>query len=250
MKGRPLLLALLCAAAPALAQAPDAREALVPRAWEDAPPLLDDGEGGWASLRTAARRSLAYYERLPAGTRLRFGPRTIRKKALAAGLRRLLADLADDPSPEELAARLRAGFELYESAAGPRVLFTGYYEPVLEGSLVRRPGYEVPVYRVPDDLVRVDLGRFGKERGGLVGRVEGGALVPYWTRRELWVEKKLSGRGQELFWAKNRVDAFFVEVQGSGSVRLPDVTLRRFGYAGSNGHPYRSIGRLLLSEGR
>jgi membrane-bound lytic murein transglycosylase A len=245
------LAALLTALPLAGARAQDRAGALVERSWDDAPPLLDDGEGGWASLRTATERSLTYYRRRPADAQLRFGPRTVSVRELIAGLERLLGFLEDEPTPQVLADRLRAAFLLYESSAGDGVLYTGYYEPVIEASLERRPGYEVPIYRVPPDVVKLDLSRFRRGKGTLTGRVdEGGQVVPYWSRRELWVEGRLAGRGLELAWAKSHVDAFFVEVQGSGSLRLPDGTLKRFGYAGSNGRGYRSIGKLLISEGK
>jgi len=215
----------VAALAPAAA-GQEAAEALRPLAWDRAPALLDDA-GGWGSLRTAIERSLAYYRRRPAEAELRFGPRTAPVRAVARALGELAALLARDPAPTaaEVERAVRARFELVESSAGSEVLFTGYYEPVIEASLTRQPGYEVPIYRLPP----------------------GGSSL---TRAEIRGAAGLAGQGLELAWARSRVDAFFVEVQGSGSLRLPSGELRRFGYAGSNAHPYRSIGKLLIAEGK
>lgn len=239
---------LLVAVVPASSNAQPSAEALVPLAWSDAPALVDDGD--WPSLRTAIDRSLAYYGRRKPAATLRFGRRSISVAELSRGLHLVLTLLADDPSPADFAKRVRSRFELYQSSAKERVLFTGYYEPVIEASLKRRPGYDVPIYGMPSDLVEVDLAAFGRGKGRLRGRLTAGKVVPYWTRRQIWKENKLAGRGLELAWAKSSVDVFFVEVQGSGSLLLPDGTLKRFGYAGSNGQAYRSIGRLLVGEGK
>ncbi len=243
----PFLIALVILA-PSLADAQPTGEALVPLPWSEAPALVDDGD--WPTLRTAIGRSLTYYGRRKPSATLRFGERSVSVAEVARGLRLLLTLLKDDPSPAALAQRVRSRFDLYQSSAKDRVLFTGYYEPVIEASLKRRPGYEVPIYRMPRDLVEVDLSRFGRGKAKLRGRLAKGKVVPYWTRRQIWRGQKLKGRRLELAWAKSWVDVFFVEVQGSGSLLLPDGTLKRFGYAGSNGQPYRSIGRLLIGEGK
>jgi membrane-bound lytic murein transglycosylase A len=133
-----------------------------------------------------------------------------------------------------------------------QVLVTGYYEPVIAGAPVPSEQVRVPVHGRPADLVAARLRDFHEtlpdER--IAGRVEGGRLVPYYTRRQIQEEGALDGRGLEIAWVRDRVDLFFVEVQGSGAIRYPDGTELRIGYAGSNGRPYRSIGRLLIEEGR
>jgi membrane-bound lytic murein transglycosylase A len=128
-------------------------------------------------------------------------------------------------------------------------LVTGYYEPLLKGSRKASPRYRVPLYRVPADLVAVDLAAVYPELTGLRlrGRMQGGKLVPYPTRAEIGASNLL--RGQELLWVDDPVDAFFLQVQGSGRVQLDDGRLVRLGYADTNGHPYRSIGRWLVDQG-
>jgi membrane-bound lytic murein transglycosylase A len=132
----------------------------------------------------------------------------------------------------------------------PEGLFTGYYEPLLHGSRRFGGSYTVPLYRPPDDLVRVDLTRFNPELAGyaIYGRVRGGEFVPYYSRADI-ESGALADRGLELLWVDDPIDKFFLQIQGSGQVRLDDGDLIRVGYAGQNGHPYRAIGRDLIEIG-
>ena len=104
---------------------------------------------------------------------------------------------------------------------------------------------------MPEDLIEAPLEPFDPRFRGerIAGRLEGRRLVPYWTRGEI-EEGRLTGRGLELAWARDPVDVFFMEIEGSGTLRLPDGRDVRVGYAAQNGRPYRSIGRLLIDEGR
>ena len=131
-----------------------------------------------------------------------------------------------------------------------RLFATGYYEPELAGSRTRRPGYDVPIYGKPRDLVDVDLGDFSTGLSGkrIRGRIAGGTLVPYWDRTAI-EEGALDGRGLEIAWAADPIEMFFLQIQGSGRLRLPDGGVMRIGYAGQNGHAYTAIGRLLVERG-
>lgn len=134
-----------------------------------------------------------------------------------------------------------------EDAKRPEGLFTGYFEPEVSGSPVRRPGFDVPVYRKPDDLVSVpeaDRATIGVS----FGRVINGMIQPYFTRRDI-EQGALSGHGLEIVWLRHWADAFFMQVQGSGRVRLEDGRVIRLTYDGKNGLPYTSIGALLIDEG-
>lgn len=132
----------------------------------------------------------------------------------------------------------------------PGGLFTGYFEPELSGA--RRPTarYTVPLYRSPDDLVAVNLGLFRESLKGMriAGRVEDGQLRPYEDRGEIDAGA-LSGRGLELLWVDDPVDAFFLHIQGSGRVVLDDGSAVRVAFAGTNGHVYVAIGRELVARG-
>jgi membrane-bound lytic murein transglycosylase A len=149
-------------------------------------------------------------------------------------------------------AFFEASFQPFAVSAGnnPEGLFTGYYEPLLQGSRKRTDRYRVPLYIRPPDLVMVDLGDFREEPKGqrIAGRVEEGDLVPYPDRKAI-EEGALSGRELELVWVDDPVDAFFLQIQGSGRVRLDDGTEMRVGYAAQNGHPYFAIGKDLVERG-
>ena len=128
--------------------------------------------------------------------------------------------------------------------------FTGYYEPFLDGSRTRQGRYTIPLYKAPGDIVSVDLGEFRDDLSGrkVAGRLQGRTLRPYWNRQEI-VGGALSRRGLELVWVDDPVDAFFLQIQGSGRVRLAEGGVLRVGYAGQNGHPYYAIGRELIVRG-
>lgn len=151
-----------------------------------------------------------------------------------------------------LRRQLEADFAAFraENQNGRPGLFTGYYEPELKGARMPDATHAWPLYRLPDDLVTADLRRFGEESaaGKLIGRVESGRLVPYYDRAEIDAGV-LAGRDLELAWVDDPVDAFFLHVQGSGRLRLPDGSVMRVGFAGSNGLPFYAIGRALIEEG-
>ena len=129
-------------------------------------------------------------------------------------------------------------------------LFTGYYEIELQGSITSDETYNVPVYRKPPDHVTVDLGEFDPALSGrsFVGRVDGGRLKPYFARGDIQ-GGVLAGKGIELVWLKDPLDAFMLHVQGSGRVTLADGRTTRIGFAAHNGYPYDSIGRALIERG-
>lgn len=132
----------------------------------------------------------------------------------------------------------------------PRGLFTGYYEPSLRGSRRRHGPFQTPLHGRPADLVEVDLGAFRDDLAGrrIAGRVRGGKLEPYADRSDI-EGGALAGRGLEIVWVDDPVDAFFLQIQGSGRVTLEDGTVLRVGYAAQNGHPYTAIGRELVERG-
>ncbi|MDG4718617.1 MULTISPECIES: murein transglycosylase A [Thalassospira] len=153
---------------------------------------------------------------------------------------------------EDARAFFESDFKPYLSGNDNKAegLFTGYYEPELRGSLTREGAYQTAIYLKPDDMVSVDLGDFSDEFKGkkLVGRLTGSSLKPYYDRAE--IEKgALSGRDLEMVWVDDAVDAFFLQIQGSGRVVLPDSSVLRIGYAATNGHPYFAIGRELIDRG-
>ncbi|GAA0729304.1 murein transglycosylase A [Sphingomonas japonica] len=140
-------------------------------------------------------------------------------------------------------------FETVQVGEG-RAFATGYYEPEIRGSRTRRSGYEVPIYGVPGDLVEADLGLFSDDLKGkkVRGRVADAKFVPYFDRTAI-EQGALEGRGLEIAWAADPVELFFLQVQGSGRLRLPDGGVMRIGYAGQNGRAYTGIGALMKERG-
>lgn len=147
-------------------------------------------------------------------------------------------------SAADARAFFRAHFDAVE--VGDAAAFaTGYFEPEIPGSRVRAPGYQVPVYAVPPDLLAANPAT--GERGR--GRVdESGAYVLYHDRAAI-EDGAIAGRGLEIGWAADAADLFFLQIQGSGRLKLPDSGVMRIGYAGQNGREYVAIGRLLRDRG-
>jgi len=141
-------------------------------------------------------------------------------------------------------------WRLIASDGGDTGLVTGYYEPLLSGSREPDARYRFPLYAAPDDLLTVELGDLFPELKNkrVRAKVVGKKVVPYATRAEIEVNGSAL-KGKELAWVDDAVELFFLHIQGSGRLRLPDGTLLRVGYADQNGHPYRSIGKLLVERG-
>lgn len=127
---------------------------------------------------------------------------------------------------------------------------TGYYEPEILGCRTRQPGCEVPIYKRPADLIDVDLGLFSDDLKGksIRGKVTGSKLVQYDDRAAI-ENGSLAGRGLEIAYANDAVDFFFLQIQGSGRLKLPDGGVMRIGYETQNGRGYTGIGRLMKDRG-
>ena len=153
--------------------------------------------------------------------------------------------------PESEATQFFANwFETVRIGDG-KAFVTGYYEPEIAGVRTRQPGYDVPVYAVPPDLVRARPGDAPPNPNGSqpLGRYdEQGRFVPYYDRGEI-EDGVLMGKGLEIAWAKDAVELFFLQVQGSGRLIAPDGSVMHIGYAGQNGHPYTGIGGVMRDRG-
>ena len=162
---------------------------------------------------------------------------------------------ASVPAPDP--AYARTYFETYftpyrlVNADGSETgLVTGYYEPLLHGSRKPSRRHRYPIYGVPDDLLVVDLADVYPELKGmrLRGRIEGRRIVPYYDRAQ--IDNGAPGlRGKEIAWVEDPIELFFLQIQGSGRVKLDNGQWLRVGYADQNGYPYRSIGRWLADRG-
>ena len=170
-------------------------------------------------------------------------------KGVCAGAQTVLAE-GREP---EIASFFELNFDPHqvinadESTAG---MVTGYYEPLLHGSRVRTSRYRYPLYASPPDLLVVDLGAVHPDLKNkrLRGRLEGNRVVPYYARGDIDREQPPL-KGSELVWVDDAVDAFFLHIQGSGQVQLESGERLRLGYADQNGHPFRSLGGLLIRRG-
>ena len=159
--------------------------------------------------------------------------------------------LAQRPDSVSLAHRFRQLFQPVRlSVPGTESLLTGYYEPILSGSQAPSSRYNVPLRRVPDDLLRINLGAFRDRFEGetLIGRQEGRRVVPYYDREAIR-NGALDDQNLAFLWVDSYIDKFFLQIQGSGRIQLPNGTMTRVGYAGQNGQPYRAIGRDLIEMG-
>ena len=157
------------------------------------------------------------------------------------------------PDAAAVRAFLEANFVPYRVANGDGAtqgLVTGYYEPLLRGSRVRRAPYLHPLYAPPDDLLVIDLAAVAPETKNLRlrGRLDGRRVVPYFSRAEIENGTALVA-GKEIAYVDDPIEAFFLQIQGSGRVRLDSGEELRIGYADQNGHPYQSIGRYLVEKG-
>ncbi len=217
------------------------------RTQESSSPLFQD-DLDRDSLHRAIHRSLEFLSKVPPDRPVGEEPRRLTAGEVRDSLVAFM-DLFDFwDRPEILAREIRLRFEIYpygDDAAG-EVLFTGYYQPLLEASLTETPIYRFPVYRRPDDLIELEQGNGEK----LVGRMEAGRLTPYFSRREIDGQGRLKGKGYEIAWVKDPVDLFFLHIQGSGLLRLEDGRIVHLNYSASNGRSYRSVGRLLIDKGK
>ena len=161
--------------------------------------------------------------------------------------------IGSSPSNEEIINYYKNYFNLYQATNNDGTkegLITGYYQPLLKGNWKKTKRYNIPLYSIPDDLITVNLSEIYPDLKykRLRGRVEGNKLVPYFTRDEI-TEKATPLEGNELVWVNNAVEAFFLEIQGSGVIEFENGRRIQIGYADQNGHPYRSMGRALIRAG-
>jgi membrane-bound lytic murein transglycosylase A len=244
-----------CVVAPPPGAAP--QMALAPVAFADLPGWAQDDS---AAALAAFERSCARLAVMPADQRLGGDGLAETRGGRAENWRALCEQARHLPPGDQNVARhfFEAGFQPYlvqetgsvQETGTTAALYTGYYEPALRGA--RSPGgaFQTPLLGRPLDLVTADLGEFAADLKGrhLAGRVANGRLVPYPTRAEIDAGA-LAGQRLALLWVSSPIDAFFLQIQGSGRIEMADGTLVRVAYAGQNGRPYVPIGRVLVARG-
>ena len=202
--------------------------------------LPDWNRGRQSEALSAFRRSCGKLTRLPADTPI--GPDGFAGQAsdwLAACRAANIVGMDEDDSARLFFQHLFRPYRLSDPNDGDQGLLTGYYLPRVRGSRERLPGFEVPLYRTPTDLVT---------RDGISGRLVDGDLQPYYSRAEI-NGGAIANRGLELVWLASPIDAFFVSIQGSAEIALADGGRMRLGVAANNGQGYVAIGRVLVQMG-
>lgn len=229
------------------------REALVPLRPSQQPGFTDDMH--FDGLEHSIRQSIAYLTDVPPDREFVFGNDRYSTGHMLYSLETFLTFIRSRPSSKEVRQFLKENYHVYRCSGkdGSRqVLFTGYYEPFLRGRTEKSGPYAVPIFGRPDDLVRIDLSRFSDKFSGetITGRLTDLSLVPYYDRQQIENDDLLEGRAPVLAWLRDPVDLFFLQIQGSGRIFLDNGAVLNVHYDSTNGHPYRSIGRLLIDEGK
>ena len=216
------------------------------------PAFIDDSN--LDSLAIALERNFSYLERLDPDEVFQYGENKVTASEVLDSQRLFLDLIRKNSDPDKLDKDIRKYFRVYRATGNMgsgKVLFTGYFEPVFDGSLTPDDIYKYPIYRRPDDLLTIDLSAFSDKYMGqrVFGRIDGNNVVPYFSRNDIEIEKVLEGRNLEIAWLKSPVDVAFLQIQGSGRIRLPDGTDLCVGYHAKNGRPYRPIGKYLMEKG-
>ena len=249
--GMIILMAAGCAFFPKPPAKPAA--ALVRLAVQDYPDFSDDLF--LDNLSYGIGKSLEYLNRVPAERTFRFGEDAYSALHLIRSLEILRDFVETRPGPAAVNRFIAERYRVYRSSGGPesgQVLFTGYYEPHLKGSLTPDARYRYPVHAMPADLMVIDLSLFSKDLKGkrIVGRLQGNTVVPYPDRQAIEADTGFAQKAPPIAWVEDRIDLFFLQIQGSGRIYLTNGAFIRVHYHGSNGQPYRSIGRLLIDQGK
>ncbi len=232
------------------AEAPQAPLSLVSP--EKIPFSVDDLDR--ESLINAIEKSLKYYDGLKGNGAFFFGDRRVSVSLLKESLQ-TFREIISGPDPDEIKwNKILNTFDIYRATGSNNngtILFTGYFESALEGSLERTEEYRYPIYRAPDDIIVANLGKFKEKYKNekIIGRLKNGELIPYFTREDIEEKGALRGRKLELVWVKDPIDLFFMHIQGSGKIRLPDGSFVQVSFAQSNGRINR-MARYLLYKGK
>jgi len=205
------------------------------------------------NLKYGIQKSLAYLNRRPSQALVYFGKDSYPISHLIRSLTYFSEKIRQKPSVKDLNEFITKNYRVYRSMGrkgNGKVLVTGYYEPFLNGSPVKTKIYRYPVYNKPCDLITINLSKFSKHLSGkrINGRYNGQTIVPYYSRREIETDSNFAKKAKPIAWVDDRIDLFFLHIQGSGQIHLTNGKTINVHYNGSNGRPYRSIGKLLIDQ--
>ena len=215
------------------------------------PDFLDDMT--YNGLEDSLLQSLSYLNKIPADRQFIFGKDQYNARHMIKSLQHFLDYIKTRPPRQDMKKFIQSDYRIYRSVGRNgegEVLYTGYYEPFLKGSLVRSDRYRFPIYTRPRDLITINLSLFHKKFRGekIIGRYTNQSVVPYYDRSEIETGGVLEDKAEVLAWAEDPVDVFFLQIQGSGKVQLENGNVFNVHYQTTNGRPYRSIGKLLIDE--
>ena len=207
-------------------------------------------------LAKAAAKTLDYFEKYSGPKYVKIADRDYGPGQLADTLKELVKIAKSSTTPEQFNERIRETFDVFQSVGldgAGRVVFSSYYQPLLQASRVKTPKFPFPLYKRPTDMVEVDLAAFGHKSSGvdvLIGRVgKDKRVVPYFTRGEIDVRKALANKKLEVAWLKDKFEALDIHIQGSGILKFPDGKEMLAKFAATNAHGYSSVGMALVKAG-
>ncbi|MBU0993702.1 MAG: murein transglycosylase A [Proteobacteria bacterium] len=205
-------------------------------------------------LDSSILMSLSYLDKVSEDRNFEFGKDVYTAKQMKQSLLCFMNFINTHPAAAEINQFIKKSFYVYKSTGNKKkkVLFTGYYEPVLKGSLNRTPVYQYPIYEKPGDHTIIDLSLFSPEFKGkkIIGRFTDNTVVPYYERKEIEDMALFRDAATPICWVSDQTDLFFLQIQGSGKICLQNGDMINVHYHTTNGHPYRSIGKLLIEEGK
>ncbi|CAB1056574.1 Membrane-bound lytic murein transglycosylase A [Olavius sp. associated proteobacterium Delta 1] len=233
------------------AQAPDEEAVMEPISNRSSPEFTDDMT--YDGLAHSLQKSLSYLQKIPIDRPFAFGKDRYTTEHMIRSLQYFLDFVQSRPPADELDKFIRSNYLVYRSVGRNgkgEVLYTGYYEPHLRGSLSRGADYRFPIYARPRDLISIDLSLFREKYAGekIIARYTDQKVLPYYDRSEIDSDGALEGNTEVLAWVEDPVDVFFLQIQGSGKVYLDNGDVLNVHYHTSNGRPYRSIGKLLIDK--
>ena len=213
---------------------------------------IDDFD--YDSLEKAVALSIHYYEKEGSKGSYCLQDLCYSSQEMIDGLEKFLRIIRRNMTMEEVERTIRDEFIFVRAGtarADRNVLFTGYFEPILEGSLTKTDRFRYPLYKTPDETVIVPVESSDSQDGRdkFVGRLLDGEVVPHFSRQEIDENGVLAGRGLEIAWVDNPVALFLLHVQGSGQIRLPEGRLLYVTYDISNGWPYRGLISMMVKKG-